>query len=171
MAEVLTPPFLLAALVLCVAGAAKLRSPAAAGRALRVLGLPGGATPVRALAVAELVLGLGCAIDPGRIGATVMGCVFGAFAVVALLLARERAACGCFGEGDAPASSLQSGLSAALALVALAGAARAPHGLGWVADRSPSQVAVLAVGIAASVFATVLAYTELPRAWSAWSAR
>jgi len=35
--------------------------------------------------------------------------------VLALLLARRRAACGCFGEGDFPASPVQALLSAVLA--------------------------------------------------------
>jgi hypothetical protein len=88
--------------------------------------------------------------------------------VLALLLARRRAACGCFGEDDFPASRAQALLSAVLAVASAAAAVWPPHGL---LDRPAGQAVVLMIGIAASAYATVLAYTQLPAAWSAWSAR
>ena len=50
MADVLTAPLAVAALVLIVAGVAKLRAPAPAAAALRELGLPAAALPIRAFA-------------------------------------------------------------------------------------------------------------------------
>ena len=104
MADVLTAPFAVAALVLIVAGVAKLRAPAPAAAAMRELGLPTAALATRLFAAFEI----------------------------------------------APA------------------AVWPPHGL---LERPAGQAVVLMIGIAASAYATVLAYTQLPAAWSAWSAR
>lgn len=171
MAEALTPPFLVAASVLCIAGAFKLRSPAGAARVLGVLGLPARLALVRALAVVELALGIGCMADPGRVAAGALAGVYAGFTGVAWLLARRQSGCGCFGEQDAPASIAQSGLSAALSLVALLAAASGTHGLQWVLQRPAVSAAVLVLGTAGAACGTVLAYTELPWAWGSWSAR
>jgi uncharacterized membrane protein YphA (DoxX/SURF4 family) len=171
MGQALTPPFLVAGLVLCVAGAAKLRSPAAATRALAALGLPARAALVRAFSVCELVLGLWCVADPGPLTAGLMACLYALFAALTFVLARRRASCGCFGDGEVPASSGQSILSGALSLVALAGMLSVPHSLHWVLQRPPIDAAILIIGIAGSVYGIVLAYTEAPLAWRAWSAR
>jgi uncharacterized membrane protein YphA (DoxX/SURF4 family) len=170
----LTPPFAAAALVLCIAGVAKLRSPAEAVEALRTLGVPGSRFLMRILGVFEVVLGLLAVFEPSRVVAAVVAALYAVFCAVSLLLARHRAACGCFGEAGTPASALQSLLSGALSLVALAAATAWPlaHGLAAVFDSgSPALGAVLLFGIAAVVYALVLAYTELPSAWSAWSGR
>ena len=45
------------------------------------------------------------------------------------------------------------------------------HGLPWILGRAPLEALVLGLGIATAVFATVVAYTELPAAWGAWSRR
>jgi hypothetical protein len=157
-----------AALVLVVAGVAKLRAPAPAVRALRELSLPAGSPAIRVFAAVEIALGAWVFVSPAGVAAIALACCYAVFAVLALLLATRRAACGCFGESDFPASRLQASISAVLAAVCGAAAIWPPHG---VADRPAGQVAVLAAGIAASLYATVLAYTLLPAAWSAWSAR
>jgi len=41
--------------------------------------------------------------------------------------------------------------------------------LAWILERPPGSVAVLILGTAAAVYGTVLAYSELPRAWRSWS--
>jgi len=165
----LTPPLLVAAGVLCVAGALKLRSPAAAGRALSILGLPAAPIFVRTLAACELAMGGWALIAGGRGAAAAMAGVYALFAVVALVLARRHASCGCFGEDRTPASLLQSLLSTAFAAVALAAALAGAHGLGWVLGQAPASAAALMIGIGGAVYATVIAYTQLPAAWSAWS--
>ena len=58
MTDALTPLFAVAAIVLCVAGLAKLRSPATATRALHAVRLPAPVWAVRALALAEIALGM-----------------------------------------------------------------------------------------------------------------
>ena len=67
MSAALTAPFLAAGGVLCVSGAAKLRSPRTAVPALARLGLPARASLVRAIAAAELVLGATALAAPGRV--------------------------------------------------------------------------------------------------------
>ena len=168
MAEVLTAPLAVAALVLVVAGIAKLRAPAPAAGALRELGVPAASSAVRAFAAGEVALGVWALVSPTSLGAIALACCYTAFAGLALLLAARRASCGCFGEGDFPASRVQALLSAVLAVACAAAAIWPPHGL---LDRPAAEAMVLVIGIAASAYATVLAYTQLPAAWSAWSAR
>ena len=93
MSEALTPPFLVASLVLCVAGAFKLRASHAAADALRTLGLSGGVRLVRlvrGLAGGELVLGAVCAVSPTRAGAAVLTAAYATFVGVAAVLARRE---------------------------------------------------------------------------------
>ncbi len=171
MSAALTPPMLVAAGVLCLAGALKLRSPAPAVRALSILGLHAAPIFVRSFAAVEIALGGWAMLGAGRAAAAAIACIYGIFAVVALLLARRQASCGCFGEDRTPASALQSLLSAAFAGVALAAALNGAHGLSWVVGHGPAAAGTLLVGIAGAVYATAIAYTELPAAWSAWSVR
>jgi hypothetical protein len=171
LADVLTPPLLIAAAVLGAAGALKLRSQNAAARALRALGLPASRWVVRALAGGELALAAWCAVHPSGTATAALAALYGAFAGAALLLARRRSACGCFGEDDAPASSGQSLISGAFALIALGATIVPAHGLPWVLGRPAANAAVLVIGILGAAYAAVIAYTELPRAWSSWSAR
>lgn len=170
MSEALTAPLLVAATVLCAAGALKLRSPQAAVRAFAALGLPAHAGLVRVLAACELVLGAWCALHPSRPVAAAVACLYAAFAGAAAILARRRSSCGCFGEDESPASLWQSVLSALFALAAICAIVAGAHGLDWVLGRPALDAAVALVGIAGGAYATVLAYTQLPRAWAAWSA-
>ena len=168
MADVLTAPLAVAAVVLIVAGVAKLRAPAPAAAALGELGLPAAALPIRAFAAGEIALGVWALVAPTSVAAIALACCYAAFAALALLLAGRRASCGCFGEGEFPASRAQALLSSVLAAASAAAAVWPPHG---PLDRPAGQAVVLVIGIAASAYATVLAYTQLPAAWSAWSAR
>jgi hypothetical protein len=164
-------PLIVAGLVLCVAGVAKLRDPAPATLALRALGLPAADHATRAFAACELTLGAGATIAPSTITAAALACVYAGFAVLVLVLSRRRAACGCFGSAGTEASPGQAAISAALALACAAAAIAPPHGIPWVLDRPSLELFVLAIGVVASVFGTVVAYTELPSAWNAWSER
>jgi hypothetical protein len=157
--------------VLCVAGTAKLRETEPARRALLTLGLPSGRMIVRAVGLCELGVGGWGAIDPSRAGAVAIAVIYAGFAVIAAALARRQVSCGCFGADDRPASMAQSILSAAISLVALGAALAGPHGLSWALGRPAAQAAVLLLGAAAATWAAVLAYTEFPGAWGAWSAR
>ena len=169
MSAALSPPFTGAALLLCLAGALKQRSPQTAAGALRTLGLPGSTGLVRVLGVGELGLGGLCAIHLNRVAVLVLTGAYVTFAGVAAALARRRAACGCFGEDETPMSAVHVLASVALGAVAAAAAAAGPQGLGWVLERPAATAAVLATGIAGALYAVMLLYTELPAAWAAWS--
>lgn len=152
MSEALAPPFLVASLVLCVAGVMKLRSLAALG-------------------IAEVALGAACLVHPTRALAVALALVYVSFAVVAEVFRRRRRACGCFGENDDfPVSLPHVIASELLGTLALAAAVAGPRGLDWVFGRPPATAAVLLIGITGAVYAVVLVYTVVPRAWAAWSA-
>ena len=169
MAQALTPPFCLAALVLCLAGAGKLRSPQAAAGAASALGLPSSGVAVRTLALLELILGGLGLVHPSRLAAGAIGCLYLIFCGLSLALVRRRADCGCFGQTAAPASGVGGLLSALLAAVAIIATALSAHGLGWVFGRPAAQAGVLLLSLAASAYGVVLVYTELPGACAAWS--
>lgn len=174
MVDALSAPFAVAAIVLCVAGLAKLRSPRTAVRVMAAWGLPARSGLIRSAASGELVLGLWCVGAPGRLSAAALAVVYATFAglaAVAVLTTRRAASCGCFGDRAAPLGAVHCLLSITLALVAGAGAIWVPHGLSWVISRQVAVGAALAVGVAGAVYAVVLAYTELPGAWRAWSPR
>jgi hypothetical protein len=163
MSAALAPPFIVAALVLCLAGVSKLRAPAAAAAAVHV-----GPRSVRALAAGEVVLGAACALHPTPGLAVALAGAYGAFAAVAVILMRRRVPCGCFGENDFPVSRAHVIASELLGTVALAAAVAGPRGLGWVLGQPAAQAAALLIGIAGAVYAIVLVYTVVPRAWGAW---
>lgn len=158
MTDALTVPHAVAALVLCAAGLAKLRSPRTAATAL---GIPAGW--IRAFSVYELALGAGALAWP--VLSPLLALTYAGLAALTLVLARRAQSCGCFGEGDAPASRAQSLLSLVLALVC----AGPSHGVSWLLHRPPGPAAVLVLGVATAACGTVVAYAELPAAWRAWS--
>ena len=163
MSAALAPPFVVASLLLCVAGASKLRAPAVAAAALRT-------SPwvIRALAAGEVALGLACAVDPTPALGVALAIVYALFAAVAAVLMRRRVACGCFGEDDFPVSAGHWIASALLGTLVLVAAVAGPRGLGWLLERPAPQAVALLIGIAGALYATVLVYTVVPRAWGAW---
>lgn len=163
MSAALAPPFVVASLLLCVAGASKLRAPAVAAAALRT-------SPwvIRALAAGEVALGLACAVHPTPALGVTLAIVYALFAAVAAVLMRRRVACGCFGEDDFPVSAGHSIASALLGTLVLAAAVAGSGGLGWVLGQPAPQAAVLLIGIAGALYAIVLVYTVVPRGWGAW---
>ncbi len=169
MAGVLAPALVVAAAVLVVAGVAKLRSPDSARVALVTLGWPVPNAAIRGLAVAEIALGVWTAVHPGRLLAAAVACMYLGFAAVALLLARRRASCGCFGDAGAPASAIQAALSLALAVLVATAAVWPAHGLPWLLGHGPGYATVLILALGATVYALVLAYTVLPQTWLSWS--
>ncbi len=167
----LIAPFLVAAAVLCVAGVAKLRAPAGAVRAVGAAGFIARPWMIRGFAMVEIALGAWAALAPTRAGAAALAALYLAFSGLSVVLARRSAACGCFGEGDAPASPVQALLSAGLATIAIVAAASPPHGIAWLMGQQAWFAATMLIAAGGAVYATVAAYTDLPLAWGAWSAR
>jgi methylamine utilization protein MauE len=171
VSTVFTGPLLAAAGLLCVSGLAKLRTPEPASTALRTLGLRVGSSVVRAAAAVESAVGFAAVLVGGRAWALALAVAYGGFAGLTVRLSRQRAACGCFGAGEAPAGRTQLALS--LGLMALAGAAAIwpPGGIGWVLARSAAYAMTLLAGVGGCIYALAIAYTQLPSAWAAWSGR
>jgi hypothetical protein len=164
VSQALAPPFLVAALLVCVAGVLKLRSPDRAAAALRT-----SRWAVRGLAVGEVTLGAACALDPTRALAVALAVLYGLFSLVAVVLMRRGVPCGCFGDNDLPVSSAHVIASELLGALAVGAALAGPHGVGWALGRPALSAAVLAAGIAGALYATMAVYTQLPAAWTAWS--
>jgi hypothetical protein len=165
VADVLTGPHAVAAVVLGIAGLAKLRAPGTAAAALAVRPIL-----ISCFAVFELALGAAALGSAAPVLSVALAVTYLGLGAVTLGLARRSAACGCFGEGETPASISQSILSAALALICAASAATGAHPLGWILGRPAGTAAILLVGTAGAVYGTVVAYSELPLAWRSWSA-
>lgn len=164
MANALTVPHAVAALVLCVAGLAKLHTPAGAARAV---GLAPG--PVRVFAVAELGLGAWALADAAPLASLLMAGLYAGFAALTLRLARHGKTCGCFGAQGSPASPLQSLLSITLAGASALAAGGGAHAAGWILGRAPGFMTLLVLGTVGAVYGIVLAYSELPLLWRSWS--
>lgn len=123
-------PYLAAALLLALAGVAKLRAPGASRIALRTAGLPGSAALVRLLGAVEVVLAAAAVLLGGVLPAVGVAVAYGGFAGFAAVLARRSrsvAPCGCFGASDAPVGPLHVAVNVVLAAASL-GAAAAPVG-------------------------------------------
>lgn len=124
--DALAGPYLASALLLVVAGVAKVRDPLPLVRALRSARLPAPAAGVRLLALAEAGLGVAAVLVGGRTTALLVAASYAAFTAF-VLLARARggvlASCGCFGRADTAPTSTHVVVTAALSAVAVATAA------------------------------------------------
>ena len=103
--DALAGPYLASALLLVVAGAAKVRDPLPLVRALRSARLPAPVSGVRLLAAAEAVLGTTALLLGGRLTAALVAASYAAFTGFVLLVRRRGgvlASCGCFGRADTP---------------------------------------------------------------------
>ena len=145
----LAGPFLAAAGLLGVAGAAKVLRPAATAGALRAAGLrtsaPGGgmlASPTagRLVGAAELGVALAALLAGGRVAAALVAgayLTFAAFTVRLLRTAGAGAPCGCFGADDVGASVEHVWVNAGLALIAAVAAVQGVPGLVSAIDGQP----------------------------------
>ena len=123
-------PLFAAALLLVLAGGAKVSSPDATRVALRTAGLPESAVLVRLLGVVELALAGAALLVGGALPALGVAAAYAGFAGFAALLARRSrsaAPCGCFGASDAPVGPLHVVVNLLL-VVAAVGAAAGPVG-------------------------------------------
>jgi nitroreductase len=150
-------PYLAAALLLVVAGAAKVRRPGDLGTAA-----PVGAVTLRALAGFELVLGLVAIVRPSTLAAAGVALSYLAFAVYVLWL-RARgnplATCGCFGAIDTAPTRAHVVVDLGLA-VAAAGVAVSPVS-GWLPDVLDGQPGAGWPLLLAAATIAVLAYAAL----------
>lgn len=113
------------ALLLAAAGAQKLVNPAATGAALQIAKLPSHAGFVRLLGGYELGVAAAVLLVGGSLPAALLAVTYAAFAGFAFRQSRRGEGCGCFGEADAPTTSVHVVLNIGAA-VAAAGAAWSP---------------------------------------------
>lgn len=122
-------PYLAAALLLVVAGAAKVRDPGDLGRAA-----PFGAAGVRALAAVEVVVGLVALVHPGVVVSGAVAASYAGFAAYVVWL-RGRggplATCGCFGAVDTAPTRTHVAVDLAFAVAAL-GVVASDGASGWL---------------------------------------
>lgn len=98
-----------AALLVGVAGLAKVVSPDPTRVALRTAGLPSARWMPRALGLSELAITIVVFVVAGRLGAGLVAAAYVGFAAFSALLLRRsrgRASCGCFGGSDSPVTKI-----------------------------------------------------------------
>jgi hypothetical protein len=144
------------ALLLGLAGFAKLRRPEPSGAMLRAAGVPAAALAARAIALVEIAVLVAALVLPGRAGGAVVAAAFGGLTVGAAIGARRAgdAACGCFGEEGAPLGRRHATTSFAAALAAGGAAAVGSGSLAGLAAHHPALA--LADLVLAAVLAAVL---------------
>ena len=159
-----------AALLLVVAGAAKLIRPADGFAGL--VGFRTRPVVVRLIGAVEAVAGI-AALIAGGLAAWIVGLLYAAFALVVLRAVLAGAdSCGCFGRLDAPPSQIHvaGNLTLAAASFIAAGAASPPvPALVQAAGESPATGVALAVVIALLAGLVLVAFTALPEALAARS--
>lgn len=154
-----------AALVLGVAGVAKVMSPDGTRVALRTVGLPSGRLVVQLLGVVELAIaGVGLVVAD-RLGAGLVALAYLGFAgFSALLLRRSRgtASCGCFGGTDSPITRVHVVLNVIIAAAVVATLADPVPGVGAVAAETPWAGIPFALLVVLLAWVLQVAFTTLP---------
>jgi hypothetical protein len=168
---VLLPAFAASAILLVVAGAAKIASPYMAQASLSTAGLPVPLLGVRAIASGEVAIGTAALLEPSPLTALAAALAYGVFCLFTVRLMRMAAEgidCGCFGGAGSEVSRIHVVLNAVAFTVCAAAAAWPPPGPDWVFDRSPLTAVAVCIGIAAAAYASFLAFTVFPRAWQSY---
>lgn len=159
-------PFLVAALLLTVAGALKAYEPATTAGALRRAGLGVPSGVVRAGGGVEVVVGIAAIVTGGPVAAGLVAfsyLLFTAFVVVALVRHIPIGSCGCFGRIDTPPSLVHVVLNVGAIVTAIAVALGPGGGLGDVlADQELLGVPFLLL-VATATYLAFLALTALPQ--------
>ena len=173
MSEALAPLVWTLAALLAIAGVAKLRHPAPAANAMERAGFGAGRSGARFAGLLECAVGAWVLVDPGVLA---LGALALAYATLASGVWAMRKAdvedCGCFGES---ASLEPSRLHLAVNMLATATCAFAalspPPGLRAAIGRAPLEAVAVIAGLGAAILLSYLAFTALPRAWSAYGSQ
>ncbi|MEO9165257.1 MAG: MauE/DoxX family redox-associated membrane protein [Aquihabitans sp.] len=154
-----------AAIVLGVAGVAKVMTPDGTRVALRTVGLPSGRWAVRLLGIVELAITAVALVVAGRIGATLVALTYLGFAgFSALLLARSRgsASCGCFGGTDSPVTRIHVILNVIIAAAVATGIGYPVPGVADTAADTPWAGIPFALLVVLLAWVLQVAFTTLP---------
>lgn len=171
MASALLPAFAVAAVLLVIAGAAKIVAPAQAVDSLRAAGASMPAIGVRALGTVEAAIGTAAALEPSAATAIALAVAYLGFCLFLLRLIRNgnrNLDCGCFGGSGAQATPAHVALNATALAVCVAAAIDPPASVTSLVEGGTFSGLTAAVGIAACVYAAYLAFTAWPKAWGAY---
>jgi len=170
--DAIAPPFFLAASLLVVAGVLKVVRPRATAQALLDADLPGSGAVARGLGVVELAAASWAILAPGGGGALALAVAylgFGAFLAYVLRTHPDAGSCGCAGAKAVPPSALHLTLDVVAVAVGVAyGAVGGPSAVAWVGELG-AGAAIVVLGLALAGWLAVVAVTEAPDAWRAWS--
>ncbi len=143
------------AVLLGLAGFAKVRRPGPSSMMLRAAGVPGAPLAARVTAIAEIGVLVAALALPGRLAGGVVALVFAGLTVGAAVGARRAGdqSCGCFGDEGAPLGPRHLATNLAAALAAAGAAMLAPSSLPRVASHRPglALVDLLLAGVLAVV--------------------
>jgi hypothetical protein len=171
--DAIAPPYFIVAGLLVLSGVLKLARPRATAQAMADAGLPrSGDALARGLGLAEIGVAAWAFVAPAAGGAIVLAALYLAFAGFLAWVLRfhpDAGSCGCAGARSVPPSRLHLGLDMVAAATALSYAAVAGPGLRtWIGGLGPGAAWVLA-GSALAGWLAVIAVTEAPGAWRAWT--
>jgi methylamine utilization protein MauE len=132
------------AMLLGLAGFAKVRRPGPSSVMLRAAGVPAAALAARGIAIAELGVVAAAMVAPGRLAGAVVAAVFAGLTVGAAIGARRAGdqACGCFGDEGAPLGPRHVATNLTAALAAAAAGVAGPSSLPRLASHRPALALV-----------------------------
>ena len=159
-------PFLIAALLLAAAGAAKVMDPTTTVGALRKLGLPTPAAAVRVGGAVEVVLAVGAVLTGAPVLAALVAVsylLFTAFVLVALGRGLPIGSCGCFGKVDTPPSVLHVVVDLAAVAAAIGVALGDGTGIADVLADQPLAGVPFLLLVAVGGYAAFTALTVVPQ--------
>jgi hypothetical protein len=143
------------ALLLGLAGFAKVRRPGPSSVMLRAAGVPGAPLAARAIAIAEIGVLVAALVLPGRLAGGVVAVVFAGLTAGAAVGARRAGdqSCGCFGDEGPPLGPRHIATNLAAALAAAGAAIVGPTSLPRLASHRPglALVDLLLAGVLALV--------------------
>ena len=154
-----------AAIVLGVAGVAKVVTPDGTRVALRTVGLPSSRWVVRLLGLVELSITATALVVAGRLGAllvTVAYLGFAGFSALLLSRSRGRASCGCFGGTDSPITRVHVVLNVIIAIAVATCIARPAPDVTAVAADTPWAGLPFALLVVLLAWVLQVAFTTLP---------
>ena len=159
-------PFMIAALLVALGGAAKAARPADTANALRGVGVPARPWSVRLGGGLELLIGTYALVVGDRLGAALVAAsylLFAGFVTVALVRRAPIATCGCFGKADSPPSVLHLVLDLGAVVAALAVMADPGVGVGDVLAEQPLAGIPYLLLVATGTGLAYVGLTSLPR--------
>lgn len=164
MQDAVTAGVWILAVVLVLAGAAKLRHPAGTATALAAARLPSSSLVVRGLGALELAVGVAVLTVGGPVPSLIAAAVYAGFTLFAAVHRRQDgASCGCFGAEASPLTGAHVVVDAAAAGVAVLGAQLAVPGVAG-AGLSASQLLLAAALVGCGAWLVQLVLTTVP-AW------